>query len=327
MNTLFQKINNNLAAYSSQKYPLDERTWKWILHLCQISIKQFINVEEYIFKNAIFYEKMNLNDSLNIVANFYKEIDENLYHAFLNQMYNADYTKFQINSTKNNRVRNQCILLDLHENTSDSFCILHEASHKIFQPFFGKKVIDDNRYPLLFSENLPFFLERKFNEKIDIDKNKFLYDRLINLIEASVICLFTEWMLKIYKENNQHINPMILRQEIEKITDPFFRQVVEKKASYLLVNLAKSTIYKRGSFSKYILAGVLAPTLYKNVKEEKWTLPQFLKKMSTLNTINSFEEGLDILELNYLKDKNVIIKLEENFMQDCENMIEVRKKL
>lgn len=330
MKEYWKKINENLKDFCEQEDPIlntipIKNNSK---ELFDIILRQYNNIDTNtfeLFEYDINYEKIDLNDSIKIVADFYKDIDETLYNAFYNIIYDSENTKIRIDSSIESEVVKNKLNLNLHQNSYDIFVLCHESAHRIFQPVISKINKDlINKKTIIqfwFNEINSITLERVLNQKIELDKNKFLYRRLLGDLSRTIVYLFVDWISEVYLKHQKYIDFNILKVEISKIEDETIKNIFYKHIAFLMDVVYNNDVYIQFYFSKYILASVLSATLSQNLEKGNLSYQEYLEMMLKLNNIETIEEGLNILGLNYLENSDMLDKIKHNYNNSCEEIL------
>lgn len=313
---IWNVINKNLDDYCTQRDFLQREINSYVKKLAEIIIEQYNFIEPQSFKmfsSNIEYKKQNLEDTFKIVSKFFKDINEDLYNSFLNIMYNKDMTK--ISCVENiHEVTQGKLYLGFSQTSSDPYILCHEVVHKIFSP---KKEVDE-------VNSITF--EKILNDKYNIDDNKFMMERLSSDLSEAILFLFVEWISKIFLKNNKKVNEKIIKNELEKLDNQLLKFIFEIKINYLLNMIYKNELYRQVAMARYIIGSTFSTTILNKIRKGIWSFENYFKKVNQLNTITTFQDGLNILELNYITNNDILIEIQKNYFSFYQEIYKSRKR-
>ncbi|MBE6161732.1 MAG: hypothetical protein E7158_05905 [Firmicutes bacterium] len=319
----FYKINDGLKECAKGNSFMLE-TNSYVENLFRIILKNY-----YLYKNdKIEYKPLEISESIKKAGMIFKEIDSVLYDSFNNIITDKKHTTITITKNRQSYVDGEKIFLNLTNTSRDIIEIIHESIHKVFNPKIYKIEEVKHIIRLFFNELNSITFERIANDKLDIDKDKFLYERFISDMEKSIFYMFYNFVFKIYLKRG-NVNIDIIKEEINNIQDLLLKQIFIENLDDNIVKLEYNSEYLakfQVQISRYIIASVLSASIYKNIKDGKMTYKDCISKMEELNNINNYMEGLDLFGLNYIKSNNVLEQLDYNYNKSCELLAESRNR-
>ena len=328
-NDVWNIINTNLKKYLKQRDSLQEEIISYVKKLALIIVEEYPSYKQNNFKMFaldVQYEFQDLNDTFKIVSDFFKEIDLDLYESFLNIIYDDEITKISCNSTLNGVIQDK-LFLSFSQNSSDAYVLCHEAIHKIFNQKKDIKEINKSYVmQMLFDEVNSITFEKIFNDKNDVDFNKFMNERLQSDLSKSILFLFVEWILEVFIKNNENISEKIIKKELDIFNNKMLKNIFGIKINYLLNMVYKDELYRQVVMAKYIIGSTISTSIYKKIKKEEWDYKLYFRKINLINDIKNFKEGLNILELNYLANDDILSEIQKNYHSFYQKMYESRKR-
>ena len=322
--TFYDKITKNLK---NTKYFLDLNSY--VSPLYDIVLKQYDKVDDSfsMFTNTINYEPLNNNDAFNIVGNKFKKIDISLYNSYLNILYDRQLTKI-INGSNPSFVYGEELFINLKNTTSDVSEIAHEVMHRIFNQKQYNIENTSDVAKIFFVEVNSITFESIINEELSIDKDNFLKERFYSDLSKTIYYKFCIFMYKIIKEKG-YIDNDILYSKINELSDDNLKTIFNKHLKVLcktLYNRVQRVDFDMLIFSKYIVASVLSKTIYKDICEGKLSFNEYFNRMLKLNKLDSFIEGLNILDVNYIYKSDILDALDRNYTNYYNNLFDSRKR-
>lgn len=254
----FSKINCGLKKCSKGTSFIQEIN-SYVEHLYHIVIQEYNNVNKNsfsLFSFKLSYEPLEINDSINLVLEFFKSIDSSLSESFFNLIYDKEHTKIVFNEKEPSHVYNNNLFLNMKKSTRDISLICHESIHAIYNPKIHKLEESKHVVRLLFNELNSVTFERVLNDKLEIDKDKFLYERFSSDLSKAVFYMFYNWLFKIYLKTND-INMQLIRQQLNSMDDLLLKDIFEDNLVLLLKNVEHNYKYLvkfQVQLSSYILA-------------------------------------------------------------------------
>lgn len=327
MEKTLQVINENLKMYCKDYNVVQRDMNNNVMKLCEIVLDEYEKMcssKNLLQQDQSKYDFIDINDSIEIVANFYKGFDDSLYNSFLNVMYDKGRTKIKIGDKNDSVDINNTMYLYLGQNISDIYTITHESAHKIFQNFLQEPISIGLINRLTFVEINSITLERLIAKQVD-DNNEFLKARTESDFLKVIVYLFIEWISEIYRKYNT-ITQDIFRNELHNIKNENMKKAFFQYLPQLLNKVANNELYGQLLSSRYILGSVLSSTLSKRIESKELSKEEYIKMMSGLNRIETFEEALDLLDLNYLKNNDILNAVKRDYDSCCAEIFESRKR-
>lgn len=327
MEKTLQVINENLKMYCKDYNVVQRDMNNNVMKLCEIVLDEYEKMcssKNLLQQDQSKYDFIDINDSIEIVANFYKGFDDSLYNSFLNVIYDKERTKIKIGDKNDSVDINNTMYLYLGQNISDIFTITHESAHKIFQNFLQEPISIGLINRLTFVEINSITLERLIAKQVD-DNNEFLKARTESDFLKVIVYLFIEWISEIYRKYNI-ITQDIFRNELHNIKNENMKKAFFQYLPQLLNKVANNELYGQLLSSRYILGSVLSSTLSKRIESKELSKEEYIKMMSGLNRIETFEEALDLLDLNYLKNNDILNAVKRDYDSCCVEIFESRKR-
>lgn len=165
------------------------------------------------YKNNIFNQYYNIKDILDIVLNFLKQYDYNMYNSLLNMIDNKKikFLSKEIYREEENSFNNNSkeITIVLNNTLKDAYSIIHEFTHQYY--LSSNKIVNEE-----LLEIIPICMESKLNDYlkniniINDDNYDYIYNRIIN---TGIDCLYLEYIYLI--KNNPRV--MLLRNINKKL--------------------------------------------------------------------------------------------------------------
>ena len=259
---------------------------------------------KYIDEPTYYY--IPLNDSIDIVGDFFKSYDIQLYNAFVNMMKFDKYSfEFKYNENKYSYdgscmyIEDGRIHLEYCNDLTDIIDLVHELGHKIDYTFCDYS----NLTAVNFTETTPITFElylykflMKYNYCIQ-DAHMIFYNKVTYLTENAYKCYFIYFLMKTYNVPLFGIQYLDINDFISKVSclpKNIQNILISKFDEYIeIIKSKKDEIYDYLLFNiPYCYAILLAPYLYKiNDKE----LIKDINRTSYL--INDHVKGLDENEM------------------------------
>lgn len=298
----------------------------YVIKLCEIIVEEYAKLGQNIDlrKNEKGYSFMEINSSIEFVGNFYKNFDESLYDSYNNIIYDPNRTVIKLGNKINSRVKGNSLFLFLEQKTSDIFTICHESAHAIFQPSFGTVISNELVNKLIFSEINSITFERIINEQVE-EKNLMLRQRVIEDFSKALAYIFIDWITNVYKKYTK-IDDEIFWFELNSIDNVVLKNAYKKYVGQLMVIVQEGKLYNQIVYSKYIIASTLSATLFKRIQSGEISNKEYIKMMSDLNKIETFEEALNLLNLNYMKNDDILDTVKKDYDSCCVELFESRKR-
>ena len=261
---------------------------------------------KYIDEPTYYY--IPLNDSIDIVGDFFKSYDIQLYNAFVNMMKFDKYSfEFKYNENKYSHdgscmyIEDGRIHLEYCNDMTDIIDLVHEFGHKIDYTYCDY----NNLTAVNFTETTPITFElylykflMKYNYCIQ-DAHMIFYNKVMYLTENAYKCYFIYFLMKTYSVplfgiQYLDINKNDFISKVSGLPKNIQNILISKFDEYLeLIKSKKDEIYDYLLFNiPYCYAILLAPYLYKiNDKD----LIKDINRTSYL--INDHVKGLDENEM------------------------------
>lgn len=190
------------------------------------------------------------------------------------------------------------------ESIEDIFTIVHEMTHKFSSPkeqfYMLKHFLGE-----VTSISMEFLLKDYLIENTDYDKAEILINNRNRLMHSvyfnSVYVIFESILLKLYKENNNHVTQDNLEQYLNSLEKDsiIYQLLIYKKDEYLQQILDKNSL-NFYTHQRYIIGTLLACDFHSKINDNP-------KKISELFSL------IDILgntKLEADKDLNILKKLD-----------------
>lgn len=261
---------------------------------------------KYIDEPTYYY--IPLNDSIDIVGDFFKSYDIQLYNVFVNMMKFDKYSfEFKYNENKYSHdgscmyIEDGRINLEYCNDMTDIIDLVHEFGHKIDYTNCDY----NNLTAVNFTETTPITFElylykflMKYNYCIQ-DAHMIFYNKVMYLTENAYKCYFIYFLMKTYSVplfgiQYLDINKNDFISKVSGLPNNIQNILISKFDEYLeLIKSKKDEIYDYLLFNiPYCYAILLAPYLYKiNDKD----LIKDINRTSYL--INDHVKGLDENEM------------------------------
>ena len=261
---------------------------------------------KYIDEPTYYY--IPLNDSIDIVGDFFKSYDIQLYNAFVNMMKFDKYSfEFKYNENKYSHdgscmyIEDGRIHLEYCNDMTDIIDLVHEFGHKIDYTYCDY----NNLTAVNFTETTPITFElylykflMKYNYCIQ-DAHMIFYNKVMYLTENAYKCYFIYFLMKTYSVplfgiQYLDINKNDFISKVSGLPNNIQNILISKFDEYIeIIKSKKDEIYDYLLFNiPYCYAILLAPYLYKiNDKE----LIKDINRTSYL--INDHVKGLDETEM------------------------------
>lgn len=319
-------INANLEKYIKKYYYVQGIIEECVLKLCDRIMNVYGKYGQNIDLRTckIEYPFMEINESIEIVGKFYKSFDESLYNSYRNIIYDKEKTFIQLDKKEKSCVNNNKLYLCLEQNSSDIFTICHETAHAVFQSRFSQDLVISMTYQLMFTEVNTITLEHLINEHIE-ENNLRMLERVADDFLKVILYMFINWITNVYKRNSK-IDDKIFWGELNSIENPVVKNAFKKYLGIFLAKVQNDKIYDQLLRSKYIIASALSATLFKRFQSGAITKEEYIKMMSDLNKIESFEEALNILNLNYIENSDILDTIEKDYDSCCEKFFNSRNR-
>lgn len=326
MEANWKKINSNLEQYWQNYSNVQKIMDAYVIKLCEIIVEEYAKLGQNIDlrKNEKGYSFMEINSSIEFVGNFYKNFDESLYDSYNNIIYDPNRAVIKLGDKINSRVKGNSLFLFLEQKTSDIFTICHESAHAIFQPSFGTVISNGLVNKLIFSEINSITFERIINEQVE-EKNLMLRQRVIEDFSKALAYIFIDWITNVYKKYTK-IDNEIFWFELNSIDNVVLKNAYKKYVGQLMVIVQEGKLYNQIVYSKYIIASTLSATLFKRIQSGEISNKEYIKMMSDLNKIETFEEALNLLNLNYMKNDDILDTVKKDYDSCCVELFESRKR-
>lgn len=262
---------------------------------------------KYINEPTYYY--IPLNDSIDIVGDFFKSYDMQLYNAFVNMMKFDKYSfEFKYNENKYSHdgscmyIEDGRINLEYCNDMTDIIDLVHEFGHKIDYTYCDY----NNLTAVNFTETTPITFELylyKFLMKNNYciqDAHMTFYNKVMYLTENAYKCYFIYFLMKTYSVplfgiQYLDINKNDFISKVSGLPKNIQNILISKFDEYLeIIKSKKDEIYDYLLFNiPYCYAILLAPYLYKiNDKE-------LIKDINTTSyLINNHVKGLDETEMD-----------------------------
>lgn len=293
-----------------------------VMKLVEMTLKK-----PFAYQKLKYQTKVDLNTSIDIIYNFFTEINPNYGNQFLNILRetiedNKYFVEFE-KSDKNSYVDGKGkVYIYYNETLDDTYSIMHEIIHKFStqknQTSSIKKLLGE--IPTITFE---YLLEDYLLKKTSFKKDEILINKYNSLIANTDKCLevFTEYnLIKMYQKNekindeiiNKHLSIFDKKdleyQTLNELLEPVIDKILDKKyLSFIILN-------------RYIIAYITGIYLKNKIEidknlEELFTLINILGK-------NDITKEEDIKIINNL---NLPFTYEDNIKITDEN-IKILKK-
>lgn len=260
----------------------------------------------YIDEPTYYY--IPLNDSIDVVEEFFKWYDINLYNAFVNIMHFDKHSiefKYNVNKYSHDGscmyIEDGRIHLEYCNDITDIIDLVHEFGHKIDYTYCDY----NNLTAINFTETIPIAFEMylyKYLMKYNYctqDIHMIFYNEVMYLIETAYKCYFIYFLMKTYDVplfgiQYIDINKNDFEAKVSNLPKNIQNILISKFDEYMgIIKCKKDEIYDYLLFNiPYCYAILLAPYLYKiNDKE----LIKDINRTSYL--INDHVKGLDETEI------------------------------
>ena len=326
MELKWEVINSNLEMYWKNYYYIQEIIECNVLKLCNIIMTSYAKYGQNIDlrKTKLEYPFIDINTSIEIVGNFYKSFDESLYNSYRNIIYDKEKTVIELESKEKSYVNNNKLHLCLEQNSSDIFKICHETSHAVFQSKFSQNISESMAYQLMFTEVNSITLEHLIYDYIE-EKNLRSLEIITDDFLKVIFYMFINWIANVYKKNGK-IDNNIFWEELNAIENIVVKNAYKKYIGLLVAKVQRNEINNQLVMSKYIIASSLSAPLFKRLKNGVITSEEYIKMMSDLNKIESFDEALDLLNLNYIQNSDILDTIEKDYDSCCSKFFESRNR-
>lgn len=312
-------INENLRKFCENYKIIQKEVNPKIMCLLDMVFDEYIKYGQNYDMRKIIVDPsfVEPEESLEIVSDFFKNINENLYNEFRNNIYDSNYTKIEINEYGESNVKNNILNLSFKQNSEDKYMICHESIHRMFSCNFS----DDDPLILL---NKQMFLETNSCtfERLLYSNTKdkfFLKKRTIDDFNKTITYLFFDWISTVYLKQNK-INLEIFNDEFNKIPNKNLQKAFYEYLNSLIALVQLNRMNFQFTIFRYIIGSTLSSTLITKIQNKELSIEEYLHLMSKLNTINTYEEGLDLLNLNYIKNNGILENIRKNYSGSCQEL-------
>lgn len=312
MQVNWELINKNLKEFQINYKVVQNFVNPFINPLLDLILEEY---QEYgksidIRKSIIDENYVSLEDSIEVVEEFFKDFDMGLYQKFQELLQDKNQVKIALDNKMESRVFNNILYLFLKQNGDDKYTICHEFTHKFF-PYIHN--YDDTISTLsrqMVVEINSLTMEKLFNDK---EKNNlFLKNRLISDFNKTISYSFIDWMSQIIKKYGM-IDGNIFVKEFNNLENDNKRMGFYTYLNTLAALIQNNNMAFQNEAFRYIIGSTLSSTLFYRLKNETISVEEYIKMMSDLTLVNTYEEALDRMNLNYIKNPKILDEIKDSY--------------
>ena len=307
------------------------------------------NTKDLVVDN--YYTNVSLDNSIDIVTNFFSKINVEYASRFLKllkekDIYNGkacnivNFNKIDSPRIDRSEVRDDGSLhIDYSETLADAFNISHEFTHK-----FSKQKYKDSTIKQFLGESttltIEFLLEDYLLESSGYDKDEIKIrktNRLKETYDNATAVIFEHTLLKLYKKSNGRLNEEILVNYLNSFPKDsrLYESFFHNSKRYLDDIVSKG--YLQFSYrQRYVIGVVLASYFHDSItkdesyKDRLFYLIEILghTDMTSLDDLKALEklEIPVIEEGNFKVNPNNIEKLSDCYKKEVNDVLEVQKE-
>ena len=263
-----------------------------------------------------YTKKVNINNSIDLVADFFYKINPDYANRFLNILREKNtYGKKEKYSVNFNLVKdihgksysndssvdiNGLVNIDINETLEDVFTIVHEMTHKL--------KISHNQFSSInsyFEETasitMEFLLKDYLLEKNEFSKSeiiKYENNRFIDTLESAGVIVFETILLNLYCQNSNHIDEKILTDYLKTIPlDTKIGSLIHKNWKSYLKGIIHDGELQFYVARLYVIGTLLACDLYSKIKDDKSNIKILFSLIDKLGVDDfEFENDLELLQ-------------------------------
>ena len=272
------------------------------------------NTKDLVVDN--YYTNVSLDNSIDIVTNFFSKINGEYASRFLKLLKEKDiydgkacnivnFNKIDSPRIDRSEVRDDGSLhIDYSETLADAFNISHEFTHK-----FSKQKYKDSTIKQFLGESttltIEFLLEDYLLEGSGYDKDEIKIrktNRLKETYDDATAVIFEHTLLKLYKENNGMLNEEILLNYLNSLPkDSRLYEAFFHNSKRYLDDIVSKGHLQFSYRQRYVIGVVLASYFHDNIiKDESYKkVYEELKQDNVLR-----KEDIDTIENRTTKSRN-----------------------